>query len=231
MACVPDDYDIDMVFVEGGDFIMGSDEYEADPDEAPVHEVSVNSFYVGRFEVTQKQWKRVMGKNPSMFKGDERPVECVSWDDVQLFIKKLNSITGHSFRLPSEIEWEYAASGGNNKLSKECLLNIYETAWFVENSESISHRVGTLQPNELGIYDMLGNVYEWCNDVYDSLSYARRLRPGSENLDSTIKVYRGGCWLSSKKYVRIPNRGKGSSDLRNYCLGFRLVEDCACDER
>lgn len=229
-SCLPDEYEMDMVYVEGGEFIMGSDEEDADTDESPMRTVQMESFYIGRYEITQKQWKRVMnGKNPSIFKDDDRPVECVSWNDVQIFIKRLNKITGRSFRLPTEKEWEYAAKGGI--FGVEDNLNpaeIEKIAWFVENSDSISHRVGELQPNKLGIYDMIGNVHEWCYDVYDSLAYSQDLVNGdvSQNLDSAIRVYRGGSWLSSRKYIRVSNRNKNNVNLRHFCLGFRLAESC-----
>lgn len=229
-SCLPDEYEMDMVYVEGGEFIMGSDEEDADTDESPMRTVQMESFYIGRYEITQKQWKRVMnGKNPSIFKDDDRPVECVSWNDVQIFIKRLNKITGRSFRLPTEKEWEYAAKGGI--FGVEDNLNpaeIEKIAWFVENSDSISHRVGELQPNKLGIYDMIGNVHEWCYDVYDSLAYSQDLinEDASHNLDSTVRVYRGGSWLSSRKYIRVSNRNKNNVDLRHFCLGFRLAESC-----
>lgn len=224
-GCLSDDYYVDMVDVEGGTFTMGSDDEDADDDEQPVHSVNINSFRIARYETTQKLWCLVMNdKNPSYFKGKSRPVECVSWYDVQIFIERLNRITGHRYRLPTEAEWEYAALGGiYNTGCKYSGGEIEHVAWFNDNSDNMTHDVGLLQPNELGIYDMNGNVHEWCDDLYDSLSYSDIHRNGPMNDD--VRVYRGGSWSSNKKYCRIANRNKYSSDLRHYCLGFRLAED------
>lgn len=225
-GCLSDDYYVDMVDVAGGEFIMGSEDKEADEDEKPLHKLYVDSFRIGRYEVTQKLWNLVMNdKNPSVFKGDDKPVECVSWYDVQIFIERLNNITGHSYRLPTEIEWEYAAKGGNRSFGyKYSGGELKRTSWFVDNADSTTHDVGLLTPNELGIYDMTGNVHEWCNDFYDSLSYSRtdsfQLAKGYD-----VRVYRGGSWASSRQYCRIANRNKNSAELRHYCLGFRLAED------
>lgn len=159
-----------MVYIEGGSFQMGSEDVEADDDEVPVHEVQIKNFYIGKYEITQAQWKNIMGKNPSYFRGDDFPVECVSWEDVQRFIKRLNAKTGKHYRLPTEAEWEYAAKGGN--LSKNYKYSgsdtLQEIAWYIENSDSLSHICGNKQPNELGIHDMCGNVHEWCSNRYDS---------------------------------------------------------------
>ncbi|MCH5329250.1 MAG: formylglycine-generating enzyme family protein [Coprobacter sp.] len=226
-SCTSDDYYVDMVDVEGGVFMMGSNDDDADDDEKPEHSVEIKSFRIGRYEVTQKLWNKVMhNRNPSEFKGDNRPVECVSWYDVQLFIRRLNKITGHSYRLPTEAEWEYAAKGGNKSHGYKFSGGKPEkTAWFIENSDSTTHDVGQLKPNELGIYDMSGNVHEWCSDLYDSLSY-QRSAPGPQNLsDAELRIYRGGSWGSSRPYLRTANRNKHMARLRHYCLGFRLAED------
>lgn len=225
--CLSDGYYVDMVDIEGGTFIMGSDDAESDEDERPLHAVTVHNFKIGRYEVTQKLWNLVMhDKNPSVFKGNNRPVECVSWYDVQIFLERLNRITGHSYRLPSEVEWEYAAKGG--RFNRDCKYSggeIEQVGWFVENSDSITHNVGLLTPNDLGIYDMCGNVHEWCDDLYDSLSYTKTNRQiGSLNITG-LRVYRGGSWASNRKYCRIANRNKHSAELRHCCLGFRLAED------
>ncbi len=222
-SCVSENYYVDMVDVEGGTFIMGCESEDADKDERPLHTVMLNDFRIGQYEVTQKLWNLVMfKKNPSIFKDDNRPVECVSWYDVQIFLKRLNKKTGHAYRLPTEAEWEYAAKGGifsqDHKYSGGELELV---GWFGENSDSTTHTVGLLKPNELGIYDMSGNVHEWCNDSYDSLSYKNIHSPNQNDL----RVYRGGSWASGRKYCRIANRNKHSAELRHYCLGFRLAED------
>lgn len=190
-----------MVYIEGGSFQMGSEDVEADDDEVPVHEVQIKNFYIGKYEITQAQWKNIMGKNPSYFRGDDFPVECVSWEDVQRFIKRLNAKTGKHYRLPTEAEWEYAAKGGN--LSKNYKYSgsdtLQEIAWYIENSDSLSHICGNKQPNELGIHDMCGNVHEWCSNRYDSLSYTGNILKNQSIL--VEYVFRGGSWLSKRNIV------------------------------
>ena len=226
-SCLSDDYYVDMVDVEGGAFVMGSNDEDADDDEKPLCLVTVDSFRIGRYEVTQRLWNLVMhNKNPSVFKGDNRPVECVSWYDVHIFIHRLNEITGHSYRLPTEMEWEYAAKGGQfGHGSKYSGGEIGYVGWFIENSDSTTHDVGLLEPNELGLYDMTGNVHEWCDDFYDSLKYFHvdSILIPARGVD--LRVYRGGSWYSNRQYSRITNRNKHSAELRHYCLGFRLAED------
>ena len=166
---------IEMVFVRGGTFYLGKkpdydDEFSGgkNPNESQTYFKTVDDFYIGKYEITQIQWKAIMGNNPSKFKGDNKPVESISWNDAQKFIKKLNEITGKEYRLPTEAEWEYAARGGslthNYKYSGS--NNIDDVTWYSINSGSITHTVGSKLPNELGIYDMSGNVWEWCNDYY-----------------------------------------------------------------
>ena len=166
---VKDGISIEMVKVEAGSFNMGATPEMKSPykDEKPVHRVTMtNDYYIGRYEVTQALWQAVMGSNPSKFKGDDLPVETVNWGDCQDFISKLNAMTDKRFRLPTEAEWEYAARGGKKsrgyKYSGSKTLG--DVAWYEGNSGSKTHAVGTKQPNELGIYDMTGNVYEWCQD-------------------------------------------------------------------
>ena len=160
-----------MVLVKGGTFQMGSNERD---DEKPIHAVTVGDFYIGKYEVTQKEWEAVMGSNPSRFKGANRPVELVSWNSIQEFLQKLNSKAGKHYRLPTEAEWEYAAKGGNQGQNYECSgsNSIDEVAWYNGNSSRQTHEVGQKQPNELGIYDMSGNVWEWCSDWYDANYYS-----------------------------------------------------------
>ena len=224
---------MDMVFIEGGVFAMGSDNDEADVDERPVHEVRIADFYMGRYEVTQAQWKAVMrNRNLSWFEGDDRPAECVSWYDVELFVRRLNKKTGRRYRLPTEAEWEYAARGGKYSAGYEYSGSdrLDSVAWFVVTSDSTTHPVGLLLPNELGLYDMTGNVHEWCADRYDSLSYGRSNAPCFRR-DDDRKVFRGGSWLSDRSHCRIANRNHISADTRNFTLGFRLAEDADSKSR
>ena len=181
-----------MIKVEGGTFSMGG-RYD---DEKPVHSVTLSDYYIGETEVTQELWVAVMGSNPSEFKGDNRrPVESVSWYDCQEFIKKLNQLTGKEFRLPTEAEWEYAARGG--KYSRGYKYsgsnNADEVAWYSSNSGSKTHSVKTKKANELGLYDMSGNVEEWCNDWYgDYQSYSQTNPTGPSK--GEYRVLRGGNW-------------------------------------
>lgn len=226
-SCLRDEYDIDMVFVEGGEFVMGCDMPYADPDERPVHNVVVDDFYIGRYEVTQAQWNAVMPiKSMSCFEGGCNPVECVSWYEIEVFIRKLNKKTGHKYRLPTEKEWEYAARGGKymDTYSYSGSDSIDCVGWYIETSDSTTHCVGLLQPNSLGIYDMTGNVHEWCATRYDSLSYGH---PDSicERRSDDLMVFRGGSWRSDSLHCRVANRNHISAEIRNFTLGFRLAED------
>ncbi|GHT16357.1 hypothetical protein AGMMS4956_18600 [Bacteroidia bacterium] len=167
--------------------------------------VNVGGFSIGKYEVTQEQWEAVMGNNPSRFKGEDLPVEQVSWNDVQDFIRKLNAMTGKSYRLPTEAEWVKAA--GNYEYSGS--NNIDEVAWYDGNSGSTTHPVGQKLSNALGIYDMSGNVWEWCQDCYDS--------------SCSNRVNRGGGWRTIARYCRVAYRDNSTPSSRDYYLGFRLV--------
>ena len=206
-----------MIYVQGGSFMMGSNESDAFDFEKPVHKETVSSFRIDKYEVTQKLWQAVMGNNPSHFKGENLPVEKVSWNDCQDFIKKLNLLTGLSFRMPTEAEWEYAARGGN--LSKGYQYSgsntIGNVAWYEGNSGSKTHPVGTKSPNELGLYDMSGNVWEWTSDSYSSNYNSRRNR--------WDYVYRGGNWVNNARLARVAYRSYHEATRRNSNLGFRLV--------
>ena len=216
-----------MVRVEGCTFRMGATS-EQDCDaydiEEPVHSVTLSSYYIGKTEVTQALWKAVMGSNPSKFKGENLPVENVSWDDCQVFVRKLNSLTGQNFRLPTEAEWEFACRGGNNSLGYKYSGsdNIDNVAWFDCNSGRKTHFVATKSPNELGIYDMSGNVWEWCSDWYDKYSSGAQANPkGPES--GSCRVFRGGGWGSYAGYCRSSNRGYNTPTHRHDRLGLRLA--------
>ena len=210
-----------MVYVSGGTFIMGGDDSS---DQMPTHSVTLSSYYICKYEVTQVLWRAVMGSNPSNFKGNNLPVENVSWYDCQTFIKRLNSYTGRNFRLPTEAEWEFAARGGNNSRHYKYSGSNYigDVAWYTDNSGCRTHPVGTKQTNELGLYDMSGNVWEWCSDWFGSYSSYSQSNPTGPNSGS-FRVHRGGFWRYNARYCRTPER---SSKTPDYCvnyIGLRLV--------
>ncbi|GHT29262.1 hypothetical protein AGMMS49574_05550 [Bacteroidia bacterium] len=218
---------IEMVYVQGGTFSMGcSGEQGGDchGSEKPLHSVTVSSFNIGKYEVTQAQWKQIMGSNPSYFKGDNLPVESVSWEDVQEFISKLNAATGKRYRLPTEAEWEYAARGGNRSQGYKYSgsNNLNNVAWYVGNSSSKTHPVGAKSPNELGVYDMSGNVWEWCSDWYDNYNSSSQTNPTGPSTGS-YRVLRGGSWYDFAKYCRVSYRDGSTPGDRGRSVGFRLV--------
>ena len=211
-----------MVYVSGGTFIMGGDESS---DQTPTHSVTLSSYYICKYEVTQALWRAVMGSNPSKFKGDNLPVEQVSWNDCQTFINRLNSYTGRNFRLPTEAEWEFAARGGNYSRRYKYSGSNYlgDVAWYGgDYTGERPHPVGTKQANELGLYDMSGNVWEWCSDWYGSYSSYSQTNPTGPN-SGVERVIRGGscylsawgCW-SSCRFSYSPN-------YTHYDLGLRLA--------
>ena len=216
-----------MIAVEGGTFSMGATSEQgsdADNDEKPVHSVALSDYYIGETEVTQELWQAVMGSNPSRFGGyPKRPVEQVSWNDCQEFIKKLNQLTGMNFRLPTEAEWEYAARGGNKSKGYKYSggNTIGNVAWYTDNSGSRTHDVKTKQANELGIYDMSGNVYEWCQDWYGNYSSSSQTNPTGPSSGS-LRVIRGGSWSISARYCRVSDRCNFYPDFRDDDLGLRL---------
>ncbi|MBR6746967.1 MAG: SUMF1/EgtB/PvdO family nonheme iron enzyme [Muribaculaceae bacterium] len=220
--------EFNMIYVEGSLFDMGAtleqgDDYFAD--ERPTHQVTLSDYYIGETEVTQELWVAVMGNNPSRFTGNSRnPVEEVSWYDCIEFIQELNRLTGKHFRLPTEAEWEFAARGGSNsKGYKYSGSNrIDEVAWYNGNSVSMTHEVATCAPNELGIYDMSGNVYEWCSDWYGEYPVSSQTDP-SGSTNGSYCVNRGGSWGSSARYCRVSCRYYSTPDFRYDYLGFRLV--------
>jgi formylglycine-generating enzyme required for sulfatase activity len=194
-------------------------------DERPVHQVTVSSFRIGKYEITQGQWKAVMGNNPAYFsKGDNYPVENVSWEDAQEFIRQLNIKTGKNYRLPTEAEWEYAARGGNRSQGYKFSgsNNVNNVAWNAGNSGESTHPVGTKSPNELGIYDMSGNVWEWCGDWSAPYSASAQTNPTGASSGS-YRVLRGGCWRVGASDCRVSFRYDINRTDRYYSLGLRVV--------
>ena len=217
----------EMVYVEGGSFDMGatteqgSDAYD---DENPVHSVTLDGYYIGKFEVTLELWEAVMGSKPSSNVGAQYPVENVTWEDCQEFISRLNSLTGRTFRLPTEAEWEYVARGGNKSshFKYSGSDNIGDVAWYSSNSGATIHSVGTKSPNELGIYDMSGNVSEWCSDWYGSYSAEEQTNPQGPSSGS-FRVFRGGSWFDGARNCRVSNRHNHVPSFSDGYLGLRLV--------
>ena len=222
-----------MVAVEGGTFTMGATSEQQNPygDEKPVHNVTLSSYYIGETEVTQALWKAVMGSNPSIFSGSNNPVETVSYDDCITFINKLNSLlsgqlpTGRKFRLPTEAEWEYAARGGNRSRGYQYSGsdNFGSVAWYDSNSGSKTHPVKQKQPNELGLYDMSGNVYEWCADWYEEDYYQTSPEVDPQGPVSVpFRVLRGGSWDGDAWLCRLSHRDWNDPVNGGYGCGLRL---------
>jgi len=213
---------IEMVAVEGGAYTMGCTESSCLYNEKPTHRVVVSSFYIGKYEITQAQWIAVMNKNPSPFKGVNLPIESVSWSEVQEFIRRLNAQTGKQYRLPSEAEWEFAARGGNNSKGIKESYSIDNVDWYGENSGGTTHPVGFISSNELGIYDMIGNVWEWCSDWFGDYGSAAQIDPHGPSYGS-YRVNRGGCWQNYTGTLRVSFRGYDDPNIRNNFIGFRLA--------
>ena len=224
---VIDTLESDMVFVDGGTFVMGGTADQGanvNSDEFPTREVTLSSFYISKFEVTQELWEAVTGEKPSNFSGERFPVEQVSWDDCMTFIDKLNALTGKTYRLPTEAEWEYAARGG--KLTKVYKYsgsnNVDDVAWYGSNSNKTTHPVGQKMPNELGLYDMSGNVNEWCSDwyaIYDENDTINPIGPTS----GTMRIFRGGAWSYIAESCRNALRLGFYPTYRVDNVGLRLV--------
>ncbi len=216
---------MEFVWVPGGCFQMGSNSSDAYSDEHPVHKVCLDGFWIGKYEVTQGQWQRIMHNNPSYNKaGDNYPVEEVSWNDAKKFISRLNQKSGHEFALPTEAQWEYAARSGGKNQKYSGGDDADRFAWYGSNSGLHTHPVGTKAPNGLGIYDMSGNVWEWCEDVYDKYAYSKHsLNNPVVETGGSFRVYRGGCWYLDSGYVRCAYRGRDLSSDTDNGLGFRLI--------
>ncbi len=218
-----------MIPVEGGTFQMGATAEQgsdAESDEKPAHEVKLSSFSIGQTEVTQELWEAVMGSNPSRWKGAKLPVENVSWNDCQTFITKLNQLTGQQFRLPTEAEWEFAARGGVNSKGYKYAGsdNIADVAWYSINSDSKTHEVATKAPNEIGVYDMSGNVWEWCQDRYGSDYYSSSvINNPTGPASGSFRVSRGGSWYYSAGGCRVAYRRNDAPSYTASTLGFRLA--------
>lgn len=225
-----------MVGVKCGTFMMGGTEEQgtdAGSSELPVHQVTLTkNFSIGETEVTQALWVAVMGNNPSYYGPTsgygvnyQRPVESVSWEDCQAFIQRLNELTGKTFRLPTEAEWEFAARGGvqsaGYKYSGSNVID--DVAWYNANSNSLPQSVATKAPNELGLYDMSGNVYEWVEDWYGPYSEETQTDPLCTEGSIPYRVTRGGSVGGTPKYSRVSYRGVSQPDASNLILGFRLA--------
>ena len=233
---VAEGVEMEMVWVEGGSFTMGSN---ATPKGVkltyalarPEHRVSLDSYFIGRYEVTQAVWKAVMGENPSKFKGDNLPVECVSWNEAQQFAMRLSQMTGRRFRLPSEAEWEYAARGGEKGCAPKqrnfpyagCERNQLDNhCWYCVNSDGCTHPVGRLQPNALGLYDMSGNVAEWCQDWVDAYTPDEQTNPRGPKQGEN-RVLRGGHYNSTSAACTVYDRGWYLPTGKYELYGLRLV--------
>jgi formylglycine-generating enzyme required for sulfatase activity len=228
-----DRFGIDFVLIPAGTFQMGSK--RGSDDEKPVHTVRLSRpFYLGIYPVTQRQWEAVMGSNPSRFQGPEHPVEQVSWDKVQEFIRSLNTHEGRAlYRLPTEAEWEYAARAGatGDYCFGDDVTQLAQYAWYEDNARGTTHHVGQLRPNIWGLYDMHGNVWEWVQDWYDNQEYARRAATGTAVVDpagpaaGSGRVDRGGSWLHAARNCRSAHRDSDAPGLRYGTLGLRLLRE------
>ena len=212
-----------LITVEGGTFKMGDEDDEA---ASPVHDVILSYYCIGQTEVTQELWEAVMGSNPSFYKGPKLPVEQVSWNDAKEFITKLNVLTNHKFRFPTEAEWEFAARGGKKSKGYQYSGsdNIDEVAWYIGNSNGKTYEVATKKPNELDIYDMTGNVYEWCQDgyaQYPSTPQTNPVQPVAPHDPYTVR--RGGCWSNQAKDSKVTKRVSNWPISKYSTLGFRLA--------
>jgi len=227
---IPDGPSIELVYVQGGTFMMGNDDPKSSDREKPAHQVKLSDFYIGKFPVTQEQWQAVMENKPSNFEGEKRPVEKVSWNDTQEFLTQLNQLTKKKFRLPTEAEWEFAARGGIYSQGYKYVGSdrLKQVGWYDDNSDDQTHEVGQLLANELCIHDMSGNVWEWCRDWFDGDYYAECHKKGvvenPQGPDTGAgRVLRGGSFFNSPVYCRSVSRFSSEPGHRYRFIGFRLV--------
>nr|VFK58724.1 MAG: Formylglycine-generating enzyme, required for sulfatase activity, contains SUMF1/FGE domain [Candidatus Kentron sp. TUN] len=215
---------MEFVWVPKGCFKMGSENSDAYNDEKPVHEACVDGFWMGKTEVTQRQWRKAMENNPSYFKGDDRPVEKISWNDTQEFMEKLTAHSGGHYRLPTEAEWEYACRSGGKDQEYCGGDNPDRLAWYAKNARGETHPVAQKSANGLGLYDMSGNVWEWIQDQWHD-NYEGAPADGAwEGLETgAFRVNRGGSWNSFAPFVRVPFRLGYRPGGRSNALGFRCV--------
>jgi len=216
----------EMVFVQGGTFMMGcsGEGCGCGDNMRPVHQVTVSSFNISKYEITQEQWLALMPFTSSREKGDKLPVNNVSWNEIQMFIDKLNAKTGKQYRLPTEAEWEYAARGGNKSKGYKNYSgsnNLNDVAWYKENTKKAEH-VGIKQPNELGIYDLSGNVWEFCGDLAGPYSNSPKHNPQGDPTGSN-RIIRGGGYMNDASECCVGNRDWESQSFRDFQVGFRLV--------
>ncbi len=221
------DYPFEMIYIQGGSFMMGGKKYS---NEKPIHPIELSDFYLARYPVTQGLWKAVMGKNPAYFRGDALPVERVSWRDAQEFIQKLNADLraqgkAYEYALPTEAQWEYAARGGlhqdDHTLEYAGSDELSEMAWYENNNDLTTMPPGLKAPNALGLYDMSGNVFEWCADWYGSYESSPAKDPPGP-ADGSYRVYRGGSWYDYSEYCRVAFRFSIPPEGRYDPLGLRL---------
>jgi len=217
---------LEMVAVLGGTFTMGCtpEQGENCNDDETAREITLKNFFIGRYVVTQAQWQEIMGSNPSNFIGDNLPVEQVSWNTVQEFLRRLNIKTGKRYRLPTEAEWEFACKGGiySEQYMYSGSNNLDDVAWYESNSDNKTHPVGTKLPNELGIYDMSGNVYEWCQDRYGTYSSLQKRDPVGSPTGAN-RVYRGGGWGYDSGHCRTTARNGCTANYGDDIIGFRIA--------
>jgi formylglycine-generating enzyme required for sulfatase activity len=211
----------DFCAIKSGTFLMGS------ANEGPIHQVTISrNFYMSTYPVTQEQWETVMGNNPSKFKGADRPVEMVSWDDCQKFITCLNAVGKGTFRLPTEAEWEYVCRAGSSGMFcfGDDVNQLGDYAWYSANSDGQTQPVGKKKPNAWGVYDMHGNVWEWCQDWYDDYGTDSVTDPqGPSSSTMPVRVFRGGCWRGVAGFAASAHRGGRGTAYRDGILGLRLV--------
>ena len=216
-----------MTFVKGGKFTMGS-EFASSPDEQPPHSVTLSDYYLAKVTVTQKQWSVIFGENPlwsdNYGKGDKYPANFVSFEQAKLFIQRLNELSGIEFRMPTEAEWEYAACGGqlSHDYTHSGSNDAGEVAWSSENSDGRMHPSAMLLPNELGIYDMSGNVWEWCSDYYGEYTSESETNPVGPST-GTKRVVRGGSFTYESNYSRCKTRNSLSPSNQSLAVGLRLA--------